>query len=124
MRTARCTKEKVQCPYYVCTDYPMCPATAPCIKKYEHRTNASENPCPSTTQCEAWLEEFFRKAKCMPLDIVTRLRPRWSDHLIQKSLLPATYAHGLPKKPRITRSPNDYTHAPGANTRKRRDNFQ
>ena len=115
--SARCPPEKVQCPYFVFTDYMACPREAPCIKLFEHRTSTISNP--SATQCEAWLADFFRRHNGLPVDILTRLRPRWSAHLIQQSLLPTTYAQALPKNPRAApRTPHNHT-----NNRKKRGGF-
>ena len=119
MREANCTATQVQCPYFVFTDYASCPSTAPCAKLFEHRTDEIDKP--SATQCETWLADFFRKNNGLPVDILTRLRPRWSQHLIQQALVPATYAAALPSKKRAN-TPN--TRGPRTTgSRKKRSGF-
>ena len=113
MHTANCTKEQVQCPYFVFTEYASCPAAAPCAKQFQHRTAVIENP--SATQCEVFLSDFFRKHGGLPLDILTKLRPRWSQHLIQQALLPSTYATSKPTK--TPRAPHHTTRNAGEGPR-------
>ena len=99
MHQTGCQREQVQCPYFVFTDFPMCPPTEVCGKrgKYGFQHCSDDFPAQLLAQVKTWLVSYFRDNNGLPVDILTRLRKWCSTALQQASLLPATYAQSLPR---------------------------